>query len=252
MNWGYYIFDDWQAAQFTLSVTPTIADILNAYATSLDELAWFALLFLFEAETCWMSDEAMTRWMRTTFVGIRILCYAFLLNTVYAYSFNYYELTQVTAISSPETLCDLVDQGFSFVRNLEYTAVDVSNCGQLSSAGTFHQIGMTRVITDASGLAELKFLYGVDIEDAIVWLAVVLVIEFVVLLQEKSISGGRLINISNIATVGLYCVLLGNAAIWIAKGHWVYGWDQLLWIGGFAAIEMNLSDWRDELRDSAV
>jgi hypothetical protein len=27
----------------------------------------------------------------------------------------------------------------------------------------------------------------------------------------------------------------------------LYLWDELVWIGGFAAIEMNVSQWRDEL-----
>jgi len=29
--------------------------------------------------------------------------------------------------------------------------------------------------------------------------------------------------------------------------HWLYLWDELIWILGFAAIEMNVSEWRDEL-----
>jgi hypothetical protein len=27
----------------------------------------------------------------------------------------------------------------------------------------------------------------------------------------------------------------------------LYLWDELLWIGGFAAIEMNVSEWREEI-----
>jgi hypothetical protein len=30
----------------------------------------------------------------------------------------------------------------------------------------------------------------------------------------------------------------------------LYFWDELVWIGGFAAIEMNVSQWRDELLNS--
>jgi hypothetical protein len=29
----------------------------------------------------------------------------------------------------------------------------------------------------------------------------------------------------------------------------VYAWDQTLWIVGFWAIENNLSEWRDEIRE---
>ena len=31
---------------------------MNVYATSIDALAWFELLFLFEAETYWLFDDA--------------------------------------------------------------------------------------------------------------------------------------------------------------------------------------------------
>ncbi len=252
VNWGYYIFDDWRVAQHTLSAGDGLLEYLNAYATSLDELAWFAMLFLFEAETYWLSDDQMSRFLRFSFVGLRFTCYAFLAHTVYAYVFNYFELVNAPLLHHVASVCDLSDQAFSFVRNLAYTSIDTANCGSLSNAGALFQIGGDSVVSDAAGVAELKFLYAVDIEDALVWLSVVLTIEFVVLLQERGISEGPLINACNYLTFGLYGVLVCNALIWFWKGHYVYGWDQLLWIGGFAAIEMNLSEWRDELNEEAA
>lgn len=251
VNWGYYMYDDWRVAQHTLLAGDSLAKYFNAYATSLDELAWFVMLFLFEAETYWLSDEAMTKMLRRLFVGLRLACYAFLAHTVYAYLFNYFELIQAPLLDGLSTACDVNGQGYSFVRNLAYTIIDASNCGSLTRTDELFQIGGALVVTDAAGLSELKTLYLVDIEDAIVWLAVVLLIEWVVLLQEKGISEGRLIRICNGLTVGLYGVLVANAMLWFWKGHWVYGWDQLLWIGGFMAIGMNLAEWREDLIDEA-
>ena len=239
-------------AQYTLAAGDSIREYFNAYATSLDELAWFAMLFLFEAETYWLDAKAMSRLQRHLFVALRIVCYTFLAHTVYAYIFNYYELTQSVMLPAINSLCDLSDQNFSFIRNLAYTAIDAGNCGALSTASAIFQIGSDRVVTDLAGMDELRLLYAVDIEDAIVWLAVVLVIELVVLLQEKGISKGPLITACNVVTVGLYGILVCNALLWFWKGHWVYGWDELLWIGGFAAIEMNLSEWREDLQDEAA
>ena len=31
--------------------------------------------------------------------------------------------------------------------------------------------------------------------------------------------------------------------------HWLYTWDTFVWIAGFAAIEMNISEWRDEIQE---
>jgi hypothetical protein len=252
VNWGYYIYDDWRVAQHTLVAGDSIQKYLNAYATALDELAWFAMLFLFEAETYWLDEEAMTRLKRQLFVALRFACYAFLAHTVYAYIFNYYELTQAPILTAVSSVCELSDQDFSFVRNLAYSVINANNCDTLSLTTTLYQIGGDQVVTDFAGLNGLKLLYAVDIEDAIVWLGVVLLIELVVLVQEKGISEGPLINGCNYLTIALYCVLICNAMLWFWKGHWVYGWDELLWIGGFAAIEMNLSEWRDELKEEAA
>jgi hypothetical protein len=252
VNWGYYIYDDWRIAQHTLSAGDSIREHFNAFATSLDELAWFGMLFLFEAETYWLDADAMSRLQRRLLVALRFSCYAFLAHTVYAYIFTWLELTQATTLSAVSSVCDLAGQDFSYVRNLAYTTIDFSNCGAMSGAGGIYQIGNDQVITDLAGLSELKLLSAIDIEDAIVWLAVVIVIELIVLLQEKGISEGALITSCNYLTIALYIILVCNALIWFWKGHWVYGWDELLWIGGFAAIEMNLSEWRDDLQDEAA
>lgn len=252
VNWGYYIFNDWRVAQHTITASDTLADYFNAYATSLDELAWFIMLFLLEAETYWLSDDQINRFVQRSFIVLRVTCYLFLANTVYAYIFNYFELTSSTLVGGISSTCDLVGQSFSFVRNLAYTAIDANNCNALSSATAFYQIGPNAVITDAAGIAELKILYAIDIEDAIVWLMVILIIELVVQIQDRGISEGPLITGSNYLTLALYAILVCNALYWLWKGHYVYGWDELLWIGGFAAIEMNLSEWREELNDEAA
>ena len=36
---------------------------------------------------------------------------------------------------------------------------------------------------------------------------------------------------------------------WAWLGHWLYLWDELVWIGGFAVIEMNMNEWRDEITE---
>jgi hypothetical protein len=50
-------------------------------------------------------------------------------------------------------------------------------------------------------------------------------------------------------TIGglLYGVLFLMAGYWALRGQWVYVWDEFLWIGGFAVIEMNVAEWREEL-----
>lgn len=251
LNWSYYILDDWQDAQFTVAAGDSVAEWMNAFATSLDELAWFTLLFLFEAETYWLDKPAMTPLKRFLFVLVRFACYLFLAHTVYAYFFNYFELAEAVPLAV-SGLCGLAGDAYSLLRNHEYALIDAGNCGSLSAGGQLFQIGGDRVVTDAAGMAEMRFLYVVDIEDAIVWLSVVLLIELVVYLQENGVAGGTAIRTLNLLTNLLYAVLICNALIWLWKGHYVYAWDELLWIGGFAVIGMNLAEWRDDLNADAV
>jgi hypothetical protein len=244
------MFDDWRAAQHTVLPGSPLTEWMQAFATTLDELAWFTLLFLFEWETYWLDDVAITRLKRVIFVLLRLACYAFLAHTVYAYLMNYQELRDATLIAA-SGVCELADQGVSFLRNLEYTQISASNCAALSSGGQLFQIQGAHIVTDSAGLSEATILGVIDIEDAIVWLGVVLTIELVVILQEKGISEGPAIKSTSIFTLILYAVLICNALYWAYNGHWVYAWDELLWIGGFAAIEMNLSEWRSEMSAEA-
>ena len=225
---------------------------MNSYATSIDEMAWFALLFLFEAETYGLSDDALNRVTRFIFVTIRIACYAFLLHTMYAYWFTYLELSNVVALPSSSSLCDLAGQDFSFLMNLAYTVIDAGNCGTLTSGSELYRIGEELVVTDAAGLSGERGLAIIDIIEVTAWLVIVILIELVVVAQERGTSEGPFITYSNYLTIALYTVLVLIAVYWILKGHYVYAWDELLWIGGFVAIEMNLSEWRDDLSEAAV
>lgn len=252
INWGYYIFDEWQRAQYTVSPSDSLIEKMNAYATSIDELAWFGLLFLFEIETYWLSDDKLSLLKKLLFVAVRVICYAFLAHTLYAYITNYIELSQSPMLAQYSSLCQMTDQGFSFLRNLSYTAIDASNCGALANGTALFQVANDLVVTDAAGLAEAKYLAAIDIEDAITWLGVVLLIEVMVFLQDKGITDGPYITTCKYLNYVLYSLLFFNAANWAWKGHYVYAWDEMLWIGGFAAIGMNLSDWRDELDESVT
>ena len=103
------------------------------------------------------------------------------------------------------------------------------------------------VVTDAAGLELERDFAWSDLIEACVWLLIILAIETVIRLQARGVTGGPWITAANVAQLILYAVLLVFAVWWATLGHWLYFWDELVWIGGFAAIEMNLSEWRDEL-----
>ncbi len=78
-------------------------------------------------------------------------------------------------------------------------------------------------------------------------LIIIAAIELVVRLQSRGITGGLVIVNANRIKKFLYASLVLIGVYWAWLGHWLYLWDELIWIGGFAAIEMNMSEWRDEI-----
>jgi hypothetical protein len=70
-------------------------------------------------------------------------------------------------------------------------------------------------------------------------------------LQNRGIYDSRWIRgAETLQHVG-YAIIAGTAIYWGVYGHYVYTWDILLWIGGFAIIDANLAEWRDELEDES-
>ena len=247
VNWGFYILQDWQTAHHTLRSGGTLWQWASAFSTSLDEAAWFGLLFLWELETYALPEAADTPFVQRLFLFIRGLCYVFIAHTVVARVISVNDLRQLEPAPSISSLCQLADQGTSFTHNLHYTVIDTGNCSRLSAASQFFFVDNT-AITDAPGLLVERQSAWIDLQDAITWLLVMLTIEIAIWLQERGIRRGMMLLASRAGKL-LYGVLFGHAAYWAWRGHWLYTWDQVMWIGGFFAIELNVRDWRREVSE---
>ncbi len=247
INFGFYIWDDWQIAQHTLRGGGSAVKWASAFVTSIDEIAWFVLLALFELETYVLSDEGYTPSVENLMHGARIICYFLLAHTIYAYSIGIIDLYPTQPVPEVDGLCQLADQDISYTYNLDYTVIDSTNCSQLSNAREFFYPGVESVVTDAAGLRIQRDLAWVDLIEAFVWLLIVFTIEFMVRMQNRGLTSGPLMALANVSKIFLYGLLLLAAAYWAFLTHWLYVWDELVWIAGFAAIEMNVAEWRDEL-----
>lgn len=98
-----------------------------------------------------------------------------------------------------------------------------------------------------AGLNLERDLAWADFIEVVVWLLIVLAIETMVRLQGRGIAGGAIISTANALRILLYLLLIAIGIYWAMLSHSLYLWDELVWIGGFAAIEMNVSEWRVEL-----
>jgi hypothetical protein len=249
INFVFYIFEDWNRAIHTLHAGSTFLDWTSEFANSIDESAWFLLLFMFELETYVVADEDWTGWIAHTVRGARLFCYVLIAHTVYAYIIVVASLQPTVAVENVSDLCGLTSADVSYVYNLEYTEVSELTCGELSSESQFYWLAEDSVVSDMAGLNLERDLAWADLVEAVVWLLILLAIELVVRLQGQGITGGTLISTVNALSVFLYLSLIALGVYWATLSHWLYLWDELVWIGGFAAIEMNVSQWRDELLD---
>jgi hypothetical protein len=250
INFVYYIFEDWNRAVHTLDASSSFLDWTGEFATSIDESAWFLLLFMFELETYVIEDAGWTGKIARTVHGIRLFCYAMIAHTVYAYAIAVVNLHPTVMVEDVSNLCDMVGDDVSYVYNLEYTPVDERSCGTLSTESRFYWLADDPVVSDIQGLKLERRLAWVDLAEAIIWLLILFTIEFVVRIQGRGLSGGPLLSAANATKTILYLSLIAIGIYWASLSHWLYFWDELVWIGGFAAIEMNVSEWRNELREA--
>ena len=145
-------------------------------------------------------------------------------------------------------------------RNLNYSEITIENCEELSFASEFIYLDPPDylIVTDAEGFVIETELRIVDLAEAITWLLILFSIEAAVMLQERSIgispSSGFLSSLGSVASlkllnrakVILYCLLWVAIAYWLFRGHYVWAWDEFVWIAGFVLIENNISGWREE------
>ncbi len=251
VNFAYYILDDINRLAHTYHDDWQWFDWTSAFATSLDETGWFVLLFLLELETHVLSDAAFTRFRIIAMQGARVLCYLVIGHAVVAYGDTLLDLaSSVQHVGT--TLCRFSQQDLSFTRNLAYWALDGTNCSELSSATTFYVFAQGQVITDAAGMRVEQQLAWIDMIEVLVWLGILAMIEMQVHLQDRGITQGRVLGVARTTKILLYSVLWIIVVYWAYRGHWLFAWDESLWILGFVAIGMNLSQWREEIEAGAI
>jgi hypothetical protein len=226
-----------------------IMDLIEAYAATIDTAAWVVLLLMFELETYVLKDRHYNATVTWSLHGARALCYVLIVYAAYGYVVNLSFINQVSAFPGINDICALVSDGWSYAVDLdEFTLLTAANCGTFSSADAFLRFSGMPAVVDAQGLTDIRYLAWVDVVNAIVWLLVVLILEVDVWLQERNRFEGVTLQLSNAAKIVLYTLLLLAAVYWGVKGDIVDFWDALLWLVAFIFIELNVFEWRQEIK----
>ncbi len=249
INFALYIKIDWVVASHTMRQGGTILEWTRAFATTIDESAWIFLLIIFELETYALSDQQFTRTKTWIMNGIRIICYLSLAHTLYAIGVYLYQINTEIVVKDVTSLCQLVGKDISYMANLVYSELNSSNCKSLSTATQFLYIDPPKfiIVTDAEGLKVINQLAWVDMIEAITWLLILFMIEVLVLLQDRGTVTGTLFKGIKTTKLMLYMLLWGALVYWLFRGHFMYAWDEFMWIAGFFVIGMNLEQWQEEI-----
>jgi hypothetical protein len=96
---------------------------------------------------------------------------------------------------------------------------------------------------------ELELAWA-DAIEVVLWLFIMLFIELRIKLQDRGVSNSSLLSFATHIKLIFYGALWIIAGYWAYRDHWIFAWDEALWILGFMAIGMNLSDWQKELKEA--
>jgi hypothetical protein len=67
-------------------------------------------------------------------------------------------------------------------------------------------------------------------------------------MKRRNIAGGLLPGAIRQTPHISYLLIISCALSWGWYGHYLYTYDSLLWLGGFAMIEANLSAWQSRIQ----
>ncbi len=248
VNFAFYIAEDWNRVAYTLMSESTIFDWMAEFATSIDLVGWILLLCMLELETYVLEDEDWEGWVAYIVRGVRFGCYAMIAHTLYAAVLTTINLQPTLAVENVSNLCDMIGEDVSYVYNLGYTDVTLETCDTLSASTELYWVTSGLIVTDKVGLELERVLAWMDLCEVMLSLLILLAIETVVRLQDRGITEGIILSVANSLKILMYLILLTFGVYWAVLSHWLYLWDELLWVAGFAAIEMNITKWRDELQ----
>jgi len=253
LNVWFFFTDEWSASAHRFADGIALGDIIEGFASSIDTAAWVILLLMFELETCVLEERHFTRRVTWTLHGLRAACYLFIVYAFYGYVSKLMFLSGAAPLPGVRDLCALVGDHWVYARGLDdYAVLTADNCAAAPAAAPFVQLPAISAVAGASGYTEIVRLAWVDVVNAAVWLAIVVLLEVDVYLQARDRLHGAIATFSACCKYVLYSTLLVAAVYWGVKGDFVDFWDAFLWLVAFAFIEMNFFEWQQAMHNAAA
>ena len=161
-----YLYQDFESARYTLDEGSSLLEVLAAYVTSIDLVAWFALILLFELETYVLVGRGWTGATQWVVQGVRLVCYVAILHTSFSYDIALREFQDPERLPAAADVCGYTED-WSFLRNRDYLEIDAGNCATIGRGPEFFAISDDAVVTDRAGLAEGLILAWTDLVESV-------------------------------------------------------------------------------------
>ncbi|MFK8020961.1 MAG: hypothetical protein AB8B86_14420 [Pseudomonadales bacterium] len=255
-NFTVFIQDNLSAYNNSLAADASLSDILETFSDTIDTLAWLGLVFLLELETNVLSDELLENWVGKLLRVCRFVCCLLVAYAAYGYTAEALDNFEYSEQKDIATLCDVVEKDIALqTDSTKFSKITAKNCEALSASPPYYQIKDKVSLIDGPTLSWIQKIDFIDVVNAFVWLFVIALIETEIRLQWSEQFGHRLRTVQQ-AKFYLYGVLWLCVLCWLLGGYILYGVDAMVWIAGFWAIELNLTQWEqersEELRAEAV
>jgi hypothetical protein len=238
-----YLFQDIESAHYTLDARSGPLEVLAAYVTSIDLVAWFALILLFELETYVLVGRSWTGMTKWVVQGVRLVCYAAILHTSFSNDIALREFQDPVRLPAAADVCAYTD-GWTFLRNRDFLEIDAGNCRSIGRGPDFFALSDDAVLTDRAGLQEGLILAWTDLIESVAWLLIAFATEALVRLEHTTLANGTVALSLERFKIALYAVILAVACYWGAKQQFLYLWDETVWVLGFLIIDWNIRDWQ--------
>ncbi len=224
-----------------------LGNFREAYAATIDTLAWVILLLMFELETYVLEDRHFTPAVVLTLRGLRALAYGAILMAFSGYYDDLMFVREAAPFAAAGGLCALPAGDWSWAVTFgEYVPIAADNCGTLATSANLIQFGDLPLLVDEPGWVEIVRLGWADVINAAVWILVVIILEVDVWLQERQRYEGLILLASNAFKFLLYSTLLLVAIYWTFKGDFLDTFDAYMWLIAFVFIELNVFEWHEE------
>jgi len=243
INFVYFLREDFIAASYTFRDGLPLGELSDAFATSIDSMAWLTLLLMFELETYVIPDDKLQGPLKWAISITTVICYVFL---ILAFT-GYFDRAMMTSVFAPVIgdACQYVGHAMSYAIDIDdYTALTAANCHMLP-AGQLYINPEVSILADHETLTRMHRLAVTDTVNSAAWLLVVVVLQVDVMLQLEGELTRKLYRINVFIKILSYTTLAVACFYWLMLGALIDFWDALLWLIAFIFIEMNLFKWHE-------